>query len=125
MRTHGRAAIQAAVMGGVALLLFLFVSRVMAGVVVGVGMVVLTTGFCFPKVFLAIHRGQKTFGSWVGTALTWLLMVPFFYLAFVPARVVLILKRKDPLKRSFPSPGTTMWVKHDGPRPPEQYERQF
>jgi hypothetical protein len=123
--TRREAAVQVAIMWGVALLLFLFVSRVMAGVVAGVSLIVLTTGLWFPKAFRAIRKGLLTFGAWVGGALTWLLMVPFFYLAFVPARLVLLLKGKDPLTRAFPSPGGTMWVKHAPPCSAEQYERQF
>ena len=123
--TRREAALQVAIMWGVALLLFLFVSRVMAGVVIGVSLIVLTTGLWFPKAFRAICRGLLTFGAWVGVALTWLLMVPFFYLAFVPARLVMLFKGKDPLTRAFPSPGGTMWVKHAPPRSVEQYERQF
>jgi hypothetical protein len=112
-------------MWNIAVLLYLFLSPVMAAVVMGFSAVVLTTGRYFPAAFLAIHTGLHVFGSWVGIALTWILMVPFFYLAFFPARLILLLKGSDPLTRAFPSSEETMWVKHATRESLDRYERQF
>jgi hypothetical protein len=123
--TRRAAVVQVIVMWIVALLLFLFVSRGMASVVVGVSIVVLAAGLWIPPLFYAIRKVALKLGVVVGVLMTWLLLTPFFYLAFFPARIILFLKKRDPLARTFPSPKETMWVSRvdDGIR--SRYERQF
>jgi hypothetical protein len=124
-KTRREAVIQVAVMWTVAVVFFLFLSKVMAGVVLGISLIVLTTGLFYQKGFRAIQTGLRRFGAWVGAVLTWLLMTPFFYLAFFPARIVLLLKGKDPMTRQFPSAQGSMWVKHKMRDSEDRYERQF
>jgi peptidoglycan biosynthesis protein MviN/MurJ (putative lipid II flippase) len=59
-----------------------------------------------------------------GIILTWLLLVPFFGLVFVPAKALIALSRKDPLCRRFRTEHKTFWVSHPD-RIPGGYERQY
>lgn len=86
---------------------------------------VLVSGLFFPKVFRALELAGKRLGQWVGTALTWLLLAPFFYLCFVPARLFLRLRGKDPLQRRFPGREASYWTLRKPVTEPAQYRRQF
>lgn len=98
---------------------------VAAGVLGGIGAVLLVSGFLLPALFARIERFGRWFGKIVGTAITWILMVPVFYLIFVPGRLILMLRGMDPMCRKFPTDAPTYWV----PRKPvvdvDDYKRQF
>ncbi len=90
-----------------------------------IALFVIVTGLFLPKVFLAVERGFKLFGHGVGVMLTWLLLVPFFVLVFVPGRLALLLVRKDPLSRDFPGEGATNWKSHRGCADKSRYRKQY
>ncbi len=52
----------------------------------------------------------QSLGRLISHVLTWVLLVPFFYLCFTPGRLILILRKKDPLHRQCPSSETSYWV---------------
>ena len=87
--------------------------------------VVLVSGFFVPNVFRALEHAGRRLGQWIGTALTWLLLAPFFYLCFVPARLLLRLRGKDPLQRRFPGREASYWTPRKPVADPAQYRRQF
>ena len=120
-----RATIQFTVMIIIGLVLyFKFDHIVMGRIVFGLAVIVLVSGLCIPPVFHAIERFGRALGHGAATGLTWLLLVPFFYIVFVPARFFLKLRGKDPLCRAFPTQEATYWV----PRPPvenlDHYRKQ-
>lgn len=89
------------------------------GVVVGSGLV-------YPPLYRRIERVFSRFALWVGTALTWILLVPFFFLVFPVGRVCLALKRRDPLNRACPTDEDSYWVAHRRADDPEtRFRRQF
>ena len=97
----------------------------MALTVACVASYVIITGLVFPSLFLATERVFNIFGHWVGIALTWLLLVPFFLLVFLPGRLVLLASHRDPLTREFPGKGSTNWRPHvvcEGRNP---YRKQY
>ena len=57
--------------------------------------------------------------------LTWLLLVPFFYLCFVPGRLVLMALRKDPMNRECPSAEKSYWVPYRPSGGIERYSKQY
>ena len=126
-----RACVQFAVMLGVSLVFFLLnrwtgkPHAVVAPVVLGLACFVLVSGFLVPPLFDAFDRLMKALGRWAGAGLTWLLLVPFFFLVFVPARVGLLLRGKDPMKRKFRSPETTFWITREKQRTRESYGKQY
>jgi hypothetical protein len=109
--TGKRSVIQSSIALTVALvLLFLFKKPVMAGIVTGISATVLICGLFIPSAFLAIEKLGLKLGEWVATGLTWLLLVPFFYICFVPGRIVMTLQGKDPLNLNFSAKVQTYWV---------------
>lgn len=99
--------------------------RAMGAVVWGFAVLVLVSGFFVPPVFAALERFGKKLGKGVGVLLTWALLAPFFYLCFVPLRLLQKIGGKDPLQRRFPTDEPTYWI----PRKPvpkvDQYRKQF
>ena len=123
--TGKRATIQFLVAGSIALLLFFLCKKpVMACIVSGIAIVILVCGLFIPPAFKAIEHFGKKLGEWVATGLTWLLLVPFFYLCFVPARIIMALRGKDPLNLKLSSKAQTYWVPHKPMTDIERYQKQ-
>jgi hypothetical protein len=121
-----KALTQAAVLLVIALLLyFLAHHRVMAGIVVGLACVVVLGGLFVPPVFRAIDRFGRWLGHVVGAALTWILLVPFFYLCFVPGRFLLLVLRKDPMKRELAKDVPSYWIPYATHEARDYYRKQF
>lgn len=96
----------------------------------GLGLVVLAayvlvTALFVRRAYDAFQRGVGMVARGVGVALTWILLVPFFYLTFVPGRAIMTLKGKDPLTRKFPSDEPTYWVAREPEEKPDHYRKQF
>lgn len=107
------------------LLLFLFDKQVLAGIVFAIAALVLVGGLFVEPVY----RGFKKLGHYlavgVGVGMTWLLLVPFFYICFTIGRVVLVLLRKDPLNREFPTAQPTYWSAYRYLPGADSYTRQY
>lgn len=92
--------------------LFAFFHRIIfAGIAAGIGLIILICGLFIPKLYAAIERIIGAFASGVGQFLTWLLLVPFYYLCFLPARIILALSKRDPMKRAWDPSAPTYWDK--------------
>ena len=87
--------------------------------------IVLVSGFFIPPVFKAIERFGQALGRWVGALLTWGLLVPFYYLFFLPANLLMKIRGKDPLCRRFPSNEPTYWTPRKPVTDAAQYRKQF
>ena len=121
-----RAGVQFMVSLVVAVCLWWFLEHEIIGiVVVCVGGSILLSGLFLPKVFLAIERYVGLFAHYVGVVLTWALLVPFFYLCFLPGHLMIRLCRKDPLKLKWPSGEATYWTPRPPITDPEYFKRQF
>ena len=107
------------------LFLFVFEKVVVAAIVATVGALVLVGGLWCPP----LYRGFKKFGRGlakvVGVGLSWILLLPFFYLCFAPARLFLLLGRKDPMKRRILKDADTYWSAHRPLPGPERYHNQY
>lgn len=118
--------IQAAVVAGIGWLVYAWLKHpVMAAIVWGMAGVILVSGLFVPPVFNAIERFGQWLGKWVGEIVTWLLLTPFFYLCFVPMRLVAKLRGKDPLRRRFDPAATTYWIPRKPTADAAQYRKQF
>jgi hypothetical protein len=117
--------IQTGVPAAVGLVFFLVGKLLAAKVLWGVSGVLLISGLFIPPVFSRIEQFGRWFGKWAGQVITWVLLVPVFYLVFVPGRLILKARGIDPMCRKFPTDAPTYWV----PRKPvtnlEEYKRQF
>ena len=120
-----RAVIQAGVVAGVAsLLLFCGRHYWFSLFLYVLGAIILLSGLFIPSVFTLFEQFGRWLGKWVGAGITWLLLVPFFYLCFLPGRLILILRGKDPLCRRWERGRESYWVDRK-PAPPQFYTRQY
>ena len=118
--------VEVSIMSVVCLLfLFLFKKPLVAAIVASLAGIVLVGGLWCPP----LYRGFKQVGRWLGkgtgVGLSWLLLVPFFYLCFLPARLILLLARKDPMQRRFESDAESYWSTHRPLPEPESYRNQY
>jgi hypothetical protein len=86
---------------------------------------ILICGFLAPKAFDILERMGQKLAHVVALALTWILLLPFFYLCFAPAHLVLKLMGKDPMRRRFDRKRRSYWVDHKPPTAPQPYTRQY
>jgi hypothetical protein len=121
----GRAIIQALVPGVIGAFFLIKGKPVMGGVLCGIGAVVLISGLFIPALFARIEQLGKSLGMFVGVALTWILLVPMFYLVFLPGRLLLLARGIDPMCRQFPTQLRTYWIPRKPVGGPEEYKRQF
>jgi hypothetical protein len=122
--THRRAFWQALVAFAVAGLFYWRHRPTASAVVATIGAIVLVSGLFIPPLFRRIEQAGQWLGKAVGVALTWALLVPLFYLVFLPGRLILLATRHDPMCRRFPSTEPTYWIPHR-PAQPGHYTRQF
>ena len=125
-KNGARATIQAAILAAVGAGLFFGLHhKAMAGAAWAMGALVWISGLWIPRLFKAIERFGQRLGQGTGILLSYLLLVPFYYLVFVPAHAVLALRGKDPMNRRFPSPAESCWM----PKKPianlNHYKKQF
>lgn len=99
--------------------------RVLPLVLCGLAGLNAVLGILAPAAFGRIDAALQRFGRLCGQGLTWLLLTPFFYLVFVPARLILLARGKDPLHRRFPDTPPSYWVDRPPVKSPDEYRRQF
>lgn len=120
------AIIQALVMGLVGGALFFGLHHhLFARVVWVLAGIVLILGLAFPPAYRPVHRFGRWLGKVVGNALTYLLLVPFFYLFFTPVALILRMQGRDPLHRNFRDPQWTYWVGRSSKARDENIDKQF
>ena len=65
--------------------------------------------------YLGIERLFDLLGRLLGRGMTWLLLVPIFFLFFLPFGALLRRGRRDRLKRWFDPEADSYWEQHEGP----------
>lgn len=120
-----RAVIQAAIVAGLGSLFLWRGHKGMAIFLISMGAFLFVSGLFIPWLFLAVEKFGKKLGRWAGGALTWLLLMPTFFILFFPGRLILWLTRRDPMRRRFPSREETYWVPRRPVEKIEQYTRQY
>lgn len=121
-----RALSKAAVAWCVAAVLVLHFHLPAAGVLAGgLGTLLLLLGLFLPSLYLLFEKGSRAIGDWAAVAMTWLLLMPLFYLVFVPGRIALALSGGDPLQRRKDKSATTYWCDWKHSQDPESYLRQY
>ena len=121
-----RGLIQGAIMAVIGFVLYRLLGHQMMGQVVwGLACFVLFSALFIPRAFEGIESFGRKLGHWVGIGLSYLLLVPFFYIVFVPGHMVLKLLRKDPMQRGFPTPEATCWAPRRTKMDEKHYRKQF
>ncbi len=113
--------------GVLGLLIHRFWSTTIATVVFCVAGVVLFSALVSPTgLYVGVQGLFRTLGRWTGTALTWILLVPVFYLFFLPFGALLRRGRRDRLKRYYERDAESYWEPHEGPTAAsDSCERQY
>ncbi len=125
-RLRRKALIQALVMAAVAALIFFWKGhRLLPAVLSGLAALNLLLGLAAPRAFGAVDRALIAFGRSCGVAVTWLLLTPFYYLFFIPARLILLATRRDPLHRRCPDTPASYWVPRRVVKSMDEYRKQF
>ncbi len=62
----------------------------------------------------SIVRGLDRFGTWlghfIGTTITYILLVPMYYTVFLPGRIVITILGRDPMNKKWLPDAVTYWV---------------
>lgn len=120
------ALVQVLVMGLIAAVLFFgFHHHLLARIIWAFAGLVLILGLVFPSAYRPIHAFGKWSGRVVGKALTYLLLVPFFFLFFTPVAMILRWQNRDPLHRGFRDPQWTYWIGRSPKVRGENIDKQF
>jgi len=120
-----KASLQAALMVAAGWFMFhYFDHRVVPVVVWSFAVVVFVGGWFLPPVFKAIEVFGHRLGRVVSLILNWLLLCPFYYLCFIPGRIVLKWRGIDPMERKFPDDRPSFWIPRRPMTRPDQYRKQ-
>ena len=126
-RGRTRGSLQALVGLCVGLGLALFGWPTLGRVVMGVALLIGISALLSPGVLYAgIERFFDASGRVLGRAVTWLLMLPLFYLFFLPFGRLLRRGRRDRLQRFYDEQAASYWEPRQGPTAAsDSRERQY
>jgi hypothetical protein len=112
-----RGSIQAAIVAAIGILLLLWLGlRTVGFVMLGAAAIVFLAALASPRGLYAVLDGlARAIGRRIGRALTWLLLVPLFYLFFLPFGLLFRRGKRDRLKRYFDGEAATYWETLEGP----------
>ena len=85
---------------------------------------VLIGGLFYAPLFHGFEKFGQLLARGVAAGLTWGLLVPFYYLCFLPGRIAMSLTGKDPMNRKFPTDAKTYWIPRPAVRNIGQYKKQ-
>ena len=108
-----------------ALIFFVLKHRIPGIVIMCIGALLFVLGLAIPGFHAGVKKVVGTVAVGVGIGLSWLLLVPFFYLCFPMGRFFAALARRDPLNRSFPVKADSCWTVRDSQPDAASYEKQF
>ena len=124
-RARIRGSVQALVGGGAATAIYLFWSQMIGTVVFCIAAVILFSALVSPKgLYRALEGLFAALGNFTGRALTWLMLVPLFYLFFLPFGLLLRRGSRDRMKRYFEPDRASYWEPHKAFSAAD-HERQF
>ena len=96
----------------------------MAWIIVGIASFIAFSAFFLPPVYRAIDRFFQAFARWVGVAMTYLLLVPAFFILFLPVRAVFAMGGKDPMRLKLLPDEPSYWLEHPGVTRDDHYRKQ-
>ncbi len=117
--------VQTLIPGVVAILFARRGHAVPASLVGAIAVFALVSGLAVPTLFARWEACGRAFGKVVAGIVTWICLVPVFYLIFVPGRLILALKQKDPMGLAFPTKQPTYWVPRAPVKDSAEYRRQY
>jgi hypothetical protein len=99
----------------------------MAIVVAAIGATTLLTALLSPLgLYTRLTRALDVFAQGVGTAITWLILVPIYFLVITPIGTVMGMGSRDPLRRKWTAQTPTFWTNRPATDDaPERRKRPF
>ena len=88
-----------------------FEHKLIGALATGIGFLLLTGILVSPTILVGFDTIARVLTKTVGLALSWLLLTPLFYILFGFGRFILILLKRDPMKRRFDPTLDSYWVK--------------
>jgi len=85
----------------------------------------LVGGFAVPRIYSAFEWLGHFLTITIGSLFTWVLMSLFFYVCFVPGRILLCLFRKDPLQRAQMPDAQSYWISKQNSLEKAQYGKLY
>lgn len=101
-----------------------FGKSILGMVVAGIGCFILISGFGCPILYRGFKAAGHKLGVGVSHALAWILLVPFYYTCILAGRLVLLVRRSDPMERAFKKDGS-YWDSRERNAAAKDYTRQF
>ena len=120
-----RAALQALVPAAVAAFCFRSGRIVLAVACSAIAVLLFVSGFFLPSVFERIERLGRALGQGAGILISWICLVPVFYIVFGAGRLFLWISGRDPMRRKFPTQDRSYWVVRKPVADPRDYLRQY
>ena len=106
-------------------LLFVFHHVFLSAIIYFLSFMTLVGIFIYPRISRFFEISGKILTALIGRTLTCLLLVPFYYLCFFPGRVVLLVLRKDPMKRRLEDGSPTYWTEKKQSEDIDRYKVQY
>ena len=119
------ALIQVAVMLVIVAILYHFEHMLIVKIVLVFATVSLVCGLFIPPAYRRIEQFGQFLGVMVGSGLTWILLLPFFYICFTIGRLSQLIRGKDPLHRACPTDDATYWIDRQPITRDDYYKRQY
>ena len=120
------AVIEASIMVAVALILRLKFDKILIStIILSMACLVLVGGLFIPVLYAGFKRVGEILAQVLGTSVTWLLLLPFFYIFFTLARIGCAISGKDPMCRRLEREKASYWFEHAGVAEPAQYRKQY
>jgi hypothetical protein len=124
-RVRLRGSLQAAAGAAVGLAFWWFGSTTVAAIAFALAGLVLISALASPAgLYAMLQRFFDASGRVLGRVMSWIVMVPIFYLFFVPFGTLLRRGRRDRLHRTFDAQAATYWEPHT-PMRSSTIERQY
>ena len=121
-----RTVIQIIFLAVVGLTVLLIMKWTAAGIVVlSLDAVILAGSLFIPGFAGLFERFSRFLVETFSTILSWLLLTPIYYLIFTPVRLILLLRKRDPLNRKFPGKRASYWIPVEREEIPDRYRKQF
>ena len=109
-RTRLKGSIQGVAAGAMGALLYLYWSQTVGRIVMGLGTVILLSALVSPTgLYRLVERLFAALGLWTGRAINWILLVPLFYLFFLPFGLLFRRGRRDSMTRFYEAESSTYW----------------
>lgn len=97
----------------------------MAVFVTGMALFIFFCSRHWPWGHTLMEKFFRRLSLYTGQIVTWLLLLPFFYICFSSGRVIQKISRRDPMHRNFARSAKSYWHKRQNAPAAEHYKRQF